>query len=112
MDTTYLNAIAAYGGTLVAFAGLVDSDGVEIATAGYARQAVSWGTPVDGRIELSADATFAILQGTTIAGWRGFSVVSGGTAYGGAALESAFFMEDGSYVLKAGFTYIDHSSLG
>ena len=112
VNAAYLNAIGDHGGTLITHIGLVDETDTEI-TGGdpaYARQAASWDTAVDGQIDLSADLTFDIPEGTTVAGWQGYSASTGGTAYGIVNLTNEAFANQGTYTLQASGTFINHSA--
>ena len=108
METTYTNAIADHGASLITHIGLVNAEGTEVSTE---RKAASWDAASNGRINLSAALTFDVAGGLTVAGWRGFSQVTGGTNYGGASLTEETFAGDGTYTLNAGgATYIDHTT--
>lgn len=107
MNEAYLNMIANHARTQITHIGLVDAGGTEVAT----RQAVTFQTANNGRINISADLTFDVSAGSTVAGWRAFSASTDGTNYGGAALTAETFAGDGTYTLKAGGqTYIDHNA--
>ncbi|MGV0961435.1 MAG: hypothetical protein ACOYB1_16545 [Limnohabitans sp.] len=110
MNTNYLNAIAAAGRTTVTHIGLVDGSGNEITGASYARQAVTWTTASNGQIRPSANLVFQINQGTTVAGWRGFSAATAGTNFGGSDLTSVTFTNSGTYTLLAASTAINHNA--
>ncbi|WP_435824336.1 phage tail fiber protein [Microbispora amethystogenes] len=110
MSNSYLNATADAGGTLITYLGLVDGSGTEIAGGSYARQAVSWTAASNGLIRPTADKTFNVPSGATVAGWRGFSASSGGTNYGGADLTSQAFATAGTYTLLAASMGIDHDA--
>ena len=113
MNGTYLDAIAAYGDTIVAYIGLTDA-GVEIAggSPAYARKAVTWSGPTagDGKLYPNADIVFDIPAGAGVDGWVGYSAVTAGTSYGGAALTLEEFAAQGTYTLLAASTYIDHDA--
>lgn len=108
MSTAYLDAIAEHGRTIITHIGLVDESGTEISGGSYARQAVTWTTASNGRIQLQSDLTFDVPAGATVAGWRGYSAASGGTDYGGADLPSQPFATEGTYTLRSDLTWIDH----
>lgn len=112
MDQNYRNAIRTYGAGLITHIGLVNGLGTEISGGTYARQAVTWSTATNDKAIPSSDLTFNIPAGATVAGWRGFSASSGGTNYGGAALTSTgAYTADGTYVLKADSTSINHTAV-
>lgn len=110
MSEGYKNAIADYGGSLITHIGLVDETGTEISggSPAYARQAVTWTSASGGTIRPNADLTFNVPSGTTVAGWRGYSALTGGTNYGGADLPQETFANQGKYTLLAASTGILH----
>ena len=105
MDSNFLTALAAHGASLITHIGLVNGSGVEISGGTYARKAVTWSGAAGVRSP-SADLVFDIPAGATVAGWRGFTALTGGTNYGGAALTSASFTNAGTYTLQASGTNI------
>lgn len=114
MNGAYLDLIATTGKTTITHIGLVDGDGDEL-TGGdpaYARQAVTWTGPTtgDGLIRPNADLTFNVPAGATVAGWRGYTALTEGTDYGGAALTPEEFAGQGTYKLLAAATGIDHDA--
>ena len=111
MNTTYRNAIATHGGTLITHIALVDETGTEI-TGGdpdYARQPVTWTSASDGTIRPNADLEFNIPADTTVGGWRGFSALTDGTDYGGEDLTNEAFANQGTYTLIGAQTGILHN---
>ncbi|MGI5493891.1 hypothetical protein [Microtetraspora malaysiensis] len=110
MTTAYLDAIAGAGRTTVTHIGLVNASGVEITGGSYARKAVTWTTSSNGTIRPTADLVFDIPSGGVVAGWRGYSAVTGGTNYGGADLTSQSFATNGTYTLLAASTSINHTA--
>lgn len=111
MDTNYLNATADHGGTLITHLGLVDGGGTELTGGGYARQAVSWVAAAAGLIRPTTDELFSVPAGATVAGWRGFTALTGGTNRGGQALTAETFAGAGTYTLAAASTTITHSAV-
>jgi len=111
MNTSYLNAVANYGASLITHIGLVNGSGDELTGGSYARKAVTWETSVDGLIQPTEDLLFNVPAGVTVAGWRGFTASSGGTNHGGAALTPASFTNAGYYNLLAADTGIDHNAV-
>ena len=105
MDSNFHNALAAYGAGLITHIGLVNGSGVEISGGSYARKAVTW-TGAANVKSPNADLVFDIPAGATVAGWRGFTALTVGTNYGGAALTSAPFTNAGTYTLQAASTNI------
>ena len=113
MNGTYLDALAVYGDSIVAYIGLTDS-GVEISggSPAYIRKAVTWSGPAagDGKIFPNGNIVFDIPAGATVDGWVGYSAESAGTAYGGQVLTAEAFAAQGTYTLLAASTYIDHDA--
>jgi hypothetical protein len=109
MSEEYKNAIADYGASLITHIGLVDESGTELSGTGYARKAVTWTDAEDGVIRPTADITFDIPAGATVAGWRGFSASTEGTNYGGGDLLVEIFGGVGQYELLASGTGILHT---
>lgn len=107
MNAAFINALAAYGATLITHIGLVDGSGIEITggTPAYARKAVTW-TGAAGVKSPSANLLFDIPAAATVAGWRGYSAVTAGTDYQGAALTSTPFASQGTYNVLAASTNI------
>ena len=112
MLAVYLNELRDHGETLITHLGLVDETGTEITggSPAYARLAVTWVDDGDGVMRPSADLTFDIPASTSVAGWRGYSALTAGTNYGGAALTQEDFAAQGQYKLLAATTGIVHSS--
>lgn len=110
MNTTYRNAIADHGGTLITHIALVDDVGTEISGGTYARQAVTWTASSDGTIRPSADLTFDIPAGSTVGGWRGYDALTAGTDYGGEDLTAETFANQGEYTLLSAGTGIRHDN--
>ena len=111
MDTNYSNAIADSGGDLISHIGLIDETGTEISGGSYARQAITWTTASGGTIRPNADLVFEVPAGETIAGWRGYSALTGGTDYGGEDLTNEAFTNPGQYKLLASGTGILHNNV-
>lgn len=103
MDSSFHTALAAHGASLITHIGLVNGSGVEISGGSYARKAVTWSGSAGVRSP-SADLVFDIPAGATVAGWRAFTDLTGGTNYGGAALTPASFTNAGTYTLLAAST--------
>ena len=110
MLAAYLNATANAGGALITHIGLVNGSGVEVSGGGYARQAVTWTAASAGLVRPTANLAFSVASGAVVAGWRGYSAVTGGTDYGGAVLTTATFSNPGTYTLLAASTAIDHDA--
>ena len=111
MNATYLDLIAAAGGTACAYIGLMDT-GTEITggSPAYARKAVTWVDSGDGLIRPTADLTFDIPAGADVTEWRGFSAITAGTDYGGATLTTESFAAQGQYKLLSASTGIAHDA--
>ena len=71
----------------------------------YARKAVTW-TGAGAVRSPSANLVFDIPAGATVTGWRGFTALTGGTDYDGAALTSTAFSNQGTYTLLSASTNI------
>lgn len=110
MTPTYLNVIAAYGGTLITHIGLVNFSGVEISggSPAYARRAVVWTAASGGVIRPTIDLVFNVPAGGVVAGWRGYSAAVGGTDYGGADVTLETFAAQKTYRLLSTLTSINH----
>ena len=101
----FLNVLAQAAKDNVTHIALVDGGGTEVSTA---RLPVTWGDPVNGRINMSADLLFDVEAGATVAGWRGFSALEVGVNYGGPSLTAETYTNAGQYnLLAGGQTYID-----
>lgn len=113
MNAAYRNAIRDHGQSLITHIGLVDNLGAEISggSPAYARQAVTWTDTADGLSRPSGNLTFDIPAGATVAGWRGYSASSGGTDYGGEDLTDESYASQGTYVLLAAQTGINHTAV-
>ena len=111
MNENYRNGVATHGGTLVTYIGLVDNTGVELSGGdpAYARQPVTWTSPVDGLIRPTSNLLFDIPAGDNVAGWRGYSALTGGVEYGGKGLTQENFAGQGIYALNADETGIEHN---
>jgi hypothetical protein len=108
LNTAALNFMADAMGAAITHIALFD--GAAEITGGspaYARQAVSWTAASNGLIRPTVDETFDIPAGATVDGWRGFTALSGGTDYDGAALTAETYAGQGTYTLEAALTGID-----
>lgn len=118
MNTVYENAIGDAGANLITHIGLVDDTGTEISGGSYERQPVTWtaagagngGADADGTIRPDGDLVFDVPSGATVAEWRGYSDLTGGTDYEGASLANETFSNEGTYTLLAGQTSISHDA--
>lgn len=110
MTNDYKNAIADHGGGLITHIGLVDGTGTELTggSPAYARKPVTWTSASAGTIRPTADLTFDVPAGATVAGWRAYSALTAGTNYGGASLTSETFAGQGEYTLLSASTGILH----
>ncbi len=110
MNEAYRNLTANAGAAVITHIGLVQGGGVEISGSPYVRKAVTWTAAVDGEIQPTDDLLFEIpTGGVTVAGWHGYSAVSGGTDYGGGDLTPVSYGGAGYYVLTAEDTAIQHN---
>lgn len=103
MNQAFFNALATHGASLITHIGLVNSGGTEISGGSYARKPVTW-TGAASVKSPSADLVFDIPAGANVAGWRGYSALTGGTDYEGAALTGVSFSNAGTYTLLAAST--------
>jgi hypothetical protein len=111
MATSYLNAIATQGASVITHVGLVNGSGTELSGGAYARKAVTWTAASNGQVRLAADQTFDIPAGSTVAGWRGFTALTAGTNHGGGDLTSEVYASAGQYVLTGASTGINHAAV-
>jgi hypothetical protein len=108
MNNAYLEALATAGKALITHIALLDSEAAEV---GDARKAVTWGAnDGDGDFLMSGDLEFTMTSGDDVASWCGYSDLTAGTAYGGAALTPVSYSNDGTYTLTAASTGISHSA--
>ena len=108
MNTAYRDAIATHGASLITHIEIVDGSGNPTSSA---RQPVTWTTAADGLIRPDANITFAGTAEAAAAGWRGYSALSGGTAYGGADFAAASqFSLSGQFTLLAASTSVQHNA--
>jgi hypothetical protein len=108
MNTAFFDVLANHGGTLITHIALFD--GASEITGGspaYARQAVTWEASSAGLIRPDGDLEFDIPAGATVDGWRGFTALTSGTDYDGAALTAEAYAGQGTYTLLAASTAID-----
>lgn len=106
MNAAFNTALAAYGAGLITHIALFN--GATEITGGspaYARKAVTW-TGSGAVRSPSANLVFDIPAGATVTNWRGFTALTGGTDYEGAALTSTPFSNQGTYTLLAASTNI------
>lgn len=105
MNSAFHNALATHGASLITHIGLVDAGGTELSGGGYARQAVTW-TGAAAVKSPNADLVFTTEAGDVVAEWRGYSALTGGTDYGGAAVTTRTYTNAGTYTLLAASTNI------
>lgn len=106
MNATFLNLVADAGGAAITHIGLVNALGNEV---GDARKSVSWTSASNGLIRPTANLTFDMDEGDDVAGWRGYSALTGGTDFDGHDLDPVSFSNPGNYTLQASTTGIDIS---
>ncbi len=112
MADSYLNLTANSGGAAVTHIGLVNGSGVELSGGSYARKPVTWTAAAAGVIRPNANIVFDIPASGVVAGWRGFTALTGGTNHGGTALTSETFGSAGTYTLLAASSGITHATTG
>ena len=110
MNAAYLALIDAIPAAHITHIGLVDDTGTELSGGSYARQAVTWAAPASNMVRPSADLTFNVPAGATVAGWHGYSDATGGTDYDGEDLTAEPYSAAGQYTLKASQTGIASQS--
>lgn len=112
MNTAFLDAMALQADVIITHIALFDG-ATEISggTPAYARKAVTWTAASGGLIRPTADLNFDIPAGADVDGWRGFSALTGGIDYGGAALTLEAFAAQGVYTLVAAATGIDFNAV-
>lgn len=103
MNSSFHNALAAYGAGLITHIGLMDDTGTEITGGGYARKPITWAGAAAVKSP-SANLIFNIPAGATVAEWRGFTALTGGTDYGGAPVTPKVYANAGTYELLAAST--------
>lgn len=108
MNTAFLNALANHGASLITHIALF-GNGSEVTggSPAYARKAVTWVTAANGDIVPNANLVFDIPAAGVVDEWRGFTALTAGTDYGGAALTEETFAGQGTYTLLAASTAID-----
>ena len=119
MNTAYEDALGSHGKSILTHIALFDDAGNEISGGTYARQPVTWtdpgtgsgGADDPGEIRITTNLVFDIPAGNTVAEWRAFTALTGGTDYGGASLTNETFASDGQYTLEAANTSIEHNAL-
>ncbi len=110
MSTAYRDAIRDHGQSLITHVALFGGAGVELTGGGYARLPVTWVDDGTGVSRPSANLVFTTEAGDVVNEWRGFSALTAGTDYGGAALTSVTFSNPGTYTLLAASTSISHTA--
>lgn len=110
MNTAYRNAIANHGGTLITHIALANGSGTELSggTPAYSRKAVSWTAAVDGIIRPTADLSFNIPAGSTVAKWIAYAA-NGTTVYNIGDLTPEVYAGQGEYKLLAASSGISHT---
>lgn len=109
MSGAYHDLIATAGKNAITHISLVNGSDTEVTD----REEVTWSGPSggNGKIELASAIEFAVGAGATVAGYKLWSAVSGGTEYGAGSVTSEAFSGAGTYTLLAGgASYILHSA--
>ena len=104
MNEAFATALAAHGASLITHIAVYSSG----SPVGAARIPVTW-TGAGSIKNPSANLTFTGTPSTPIDEWRGFSALTGGTDYGGAALTGTGFDSSGNFTLLAASTNFDVS---
>lgn len=111
MTTAYLNLIATAGAAAITHIALVNGSGTELTGGSYARKPVTWAAASNGVVRPSADLTFDVPAGAVVAGWKGYTALTGGTDHGGGTFASAeTFAGAGQYVVTAASSGISHTA--
>jgi hypothetical protein len=105
MNAAFVNALASHGASLITHIGLVNGSGVELSGGSYARLPVIWNGAAGVKTP-SNHLLFNVPAGATVAGWRGYSALTGGTDYDGKAVTSTPFTNAGTYNLLNSLTNI------
>lgn len=106
MNAAFNTLLASYGAGLITHIGLFNgSTEVTGGTPAYARKPVTW-VGAAGVRSPSANLVFNVPAGATVTNWRGFTALTGGTDFEGAALPSTLFSNQGTYELLAASTNI------
>lgn len=113
MNQNYTDALREHGESLITHIGLVDSTEVELSSANYARQPVTWTDEASSVMRPSSDRPFGITAGDQVAGWHGFDAATAGTDYGGETFPDGPFdySQDGTFTLAASQTAVDHNNV-
>lgn len=114
MANSYLAALRDAGQALITHIAIVDGSGAEI--AGIARQAVTWSDEGVAVSRMVGDKAFGPLpSGQVVAGWRGFTALTGGTNHGGDDFTAVTFGTGAgvtrTFTLQASQTSIDHTAV-
>ncbi len=114
MSAAFVNAQRDHGQAIITHIALFNAT-VEISggSPAYARKAVTWVDTSTGVSSPSADLVFNIPSGATVAAWRGFSALTGGTDYGGAtfAVASGPYGSQGTFTLLAASTSVQNTAV-
>ena len=94
------------GADVITHIGLVDASGTEITggSPAYARKAVTWAAASGGVRRPTGDLLFDVPASGVVAGWRGFTALTGGTNHGGDPVTQETFTGQGQYKLLAATT--------
>lgn len=106
MNSAFLTNAGTTAPDVITHIALVDDTGTELTggSPAYARKAVTWTNANPARP--SADLTFDVPSGATVAGWVGYDAATDGNAYGGADLTNETYAAQGTYKLLAASTGI------
>lgn len=106
MNAAFNTALAAHGASLITHIALFNgSTEITGGSPAYARKPVTW-TGAGAVRSPSGNLVFDVPAGATVTNWRGFTALTGGTDYEGAALTSTAFSNQGTYTLLAASTNI------
>jgi len=78
----------------------------ELSGGSYSRQSCSWNSASGGQAQLSADVTFDVPGGSTVAYVGYWDAASGGNFRGSDQVAQETFSADGQYVVDSSNTYL------
>ena len=108
MNSTYLNAIADNGATLVSYVSLADGP-LEADEIVVTRQSITWGTAASGNVDSTNAPEFSVPSASTVNNIQYWSAATGGTFYGSSSVTSETFSGAGTYTLSA--AAINHNAV-
>ena len=98
-SSALLNALATEAASLITHVALVNGSGTQVGDRVAASASAS-----GADVRLTADVTFDVPSGATVAGWTAHNAATGGTGYGGGDLTQETYAGAGQYVLTGSAT--------